>query len=95
MAYNRNYGKQAMLLGIFFIFANVIAGSMNFYLGSGNIETIDNLKADNITIWILIFIPYFLLTEYLPAVAFAFVMQKYSEIDDRNENANAGPLGLI
>ena len=75
-----------MFLGILFICANIIAGSMNFYLGSGKIDTVDELKRDNVTVWSLIFVPFFVVTEYIPAIAFAFVMQKYSEIDERNEN---------
>lgn len=74
MSFHRVYGRFAMLLGIFFIFANIIAGSMNFYLGSGYASNVDDLKRDNIAVWSIIFVPFFIVTEFVPAVAFAFVM---------------------
>lgn len=77
--FNQRYGRFAFALGIVFILANVMAGSVNFYLGSGGYEPISNLKAKNELLWAMIFIPFFIITEFLPAVVFAVVMDKYSE----------------
>jgi hypothetical protein len=41
MSFNALYGRFAMLLGIIFIIANVLAASMNFYLGSGGTDKVD------------------------------------------------------
>ena len=35
VAFNEQYGRYAFVLGVVFIVANVLAGSLNFYLGSG------------------------------------------------------------
>jgi hypothetical protein len=80
MQFNNRYGRFAMLLGIIFILANVMAASMNFYLGSGGVNGIMKIKLDNVAVWTIIFVPYYLFTEYIPAIAFAIVMDKYNEI---------------
>ena len=35
MLFNQRYGRFACALGVVFIIANVLAGGLNFYLGSG------------------------------------------------------------
>ena len=80
MAFNAIYGRLAMAVGCVFIVANVASASMNFYLGSGGVDSIDSLKISNIGVWCIIFLPYYTLTEYVPACVFAFVMFKYGEI---------------
>lgn len=42
--FNQRYGRFAFALGIVFIIANVLAGGLNFYLGSGGWEPINKLK---------------------------------------------------
>ncbi len=79
MMFNQRYGRFAFALGLVFIISNVIAGGLNFYLGSGGWESIQSLKESYIVIWNLIFIPYYVLTEFVPAIIFAVVMFKYGE----------------
>lgn len=77
--FNQRYGRFAFALGVVFIIANVMAGSLNFYLGSGGYESVRNMKYQNETMWSLIFIPFFIFTEFAPACVFAVVMDKYRE----------------
>jgi hypothetical protein len=35
LAFNEQYGRYAFVLGVVFIIANIVAGSLNFYLGNG------------------------------------------------------------
>jgi hypothetical protein len=59
--------------------ANVLAGSVNFYLGSGGYDGIRDMKIKNELMWSLIFIPFYIITELAPSVMFAIVMDKYRE----------------
>jgi hypothetical protein len=80
IAFDQHYGKHAFILGIIFIIANVLSGAVNFYIGSGGWLTLFNLKCNHVVIWCVLFIPYYIITEFAPAIAFAFVMLKYHEI---------------
>ena len=82
--FNERYGRFAFALGVVFIFANVIAGSLNFYLGSGGWQPVYSLKERSIVIWSLIFVPYYIATEFVPAIVFAVVMTRYAEETNRN-----------
>lgn len=79
MMFNQRYGRFAFALGLVFIIANVAAGGLNFYLGSGGWFSIVRLKKTSETLWSLIFVPFYLLTEFIPAAVFAVVMCKYAE----------------
>ena len=72
--FNERYGRFAFILGIIFIIANIVAGSLNFYLGSGGCEKIDSIKEKSILIWSLIFVPYYVITEFTPAIVYALAM---------------------
>jgi len=37
------------------------------------------LKGSNEVLWAMIFIPFYIITEFIPAVVFAIVMDKYSQ----------------
>jgi hypothetical protein len=69
-----------MILGIIFILANVIGASFNFYLGANGSEQMENLKSDSIFLWTLIHFPFYVMTEYIPTIAFGIVMRKYGEL---------------
>lgn len=84
--FNQRYGRFAFALGIVFIIANVMAGSLNFYLGSGGYDPITSLKTTNEVLWAMIFIPFFIITEFVPAITFAIVMEKYGEEQSPNNN---------
>jgi hypothetical protein len=75
--FNENYGKHAFILGVVFIIANVVSGGVNFYIGSGGWEGIFEIKCTNQFVWCILFIPYYIITEFAPAITFAIVMQKY------------------
>jgi hypothetical protein len=79
ITFNENYGRYAFILGIVFIAANVISGGLNFYFGSGGYETVYDLKCNNVFVWCILFVPFYILTEFAPALSFAIVMQKYNE----------------
>lgn len=79
MAFNQRYGRFAFFLGLVFVIANVVAGSVNFYMGSGGYQGIMDMKVKNELMWSLIFVPFYILTEFLPAIVFAIVMEKYRE----------------
>ena len=90
IAFNQQYGKHAFILGVVFIVANVLSGAVNFYVGSGGWETLFKLKCTHVVVWCILFIPYYVITEFAPAVAFAFVMHKYYEVThegDQEHNA--------
>jgi hypothetical protein len=79
MLFNQRYGKYACALGIVFIVSNVLAGGVNFYLGSGGWYPVKDLKDNKNSIWSILFIPYYILTEFLPSIVFAVVMEKYGQ----------------
>ena len=95
VAFNEQYGRYAFVLGVVFIVANVLAGSLNFYLGSGGWANVVKLKHDSMFEWCLLFIPYYSITEFAPGVIFGIVMQKYWEattvrlVADEEEHAAA------
>lgn len=72
--YDAQYGKYAFILGVVFIVANLLSGGVNFYVGSGGWQTLFNLKCQHTFVWCILFIPYYIVTEFAPAIAFAFVM---------------------
>jgi membrane protein YqaA with SNARE-associated domain len=78
--FDRRYGTYALILGIIFIVANIIGGSFNFYLGNDGSDRMESLKEESIALWTLIYLPYYIATEYIPALGFALVMRKYGEL---------------
>ena len=78
--FNHEYGRYAFILGVIFIGSNILAGALNFYLGSGGWVPVLQMKTDNIVKWCFIFIPYYALTEFTPAIIFAIVMNKYGQV---------------
>ena len=80
IAFNQRYGRFAFALGIVFILANVLAGSLNFYMGTGDgYAAIRDMKQHNEIMWSMVFIPFYIITEFVPACIFAVVMDKYRE----------------
>ena len=85
--FNQNYGKYSFVLGVVFVAANVLSGSINFVIGSQGFIAIQQWKNSNKVLWSLMFIPFYILTEFLPACTFALVMQKYHDIFHPREQA--------
>lgn len=70
-----------MALGVTILIADLLIASYNFYLGSdGSYTNIKALKQDQPGIWALIFIPYYTITEFVPAIGFAFVQARYARL---------------
>lgn len=82
IAFNEQYGRYAFVLGVIFIVGNILAGSLNFYLGSGGWQAVQDLKQNNIFAWCLLFVPYYTITEFAPAIIFGLVMQKYGQVQN-------------
>ena len=51
-----------------------------------------DLKMKNTLLWDLIFLPYYLITEFIPSVVFAVVMQKYGEEQVRHLRGGGADL---
>ena len=41
------------------------------------------MKSESPVLWCAIFIPYYIGTEFVPAIMFALVMEKYGEVANR------------
>jgi uncharacterized membrane protein len=80
IAFNQSYGRYAFFLGVVFIAANVLSGSINFVIGSQGFENVQEWKKNHIILWCILFIPFYIITEFLPACTFALVMSKYHEV---------------
>jgi len=86
IVYSREYGRSAFVLGLVFIGSNIFAGSFNFYIGGMKLTDYLSLKSETPGLWCLMFIPYYILTEFLPAAIFAITMFKYGEIPQNQAN---------
>ena len=53
--FNQNYGRYAFVLGVVFIAANVLSGSINFVIGSQGFHTIQKWKQDHLILWCILF----------------------------------------
>ena len=73
--YNARYAIYAKFCGLMLLIGNMMAGSMNLYFGLSGTERFEEMKENGHLIWVLIFFPYYCMTEFLPAVAFAVTMK--------------------
>jgi hypothetical protein len=78
--YSASYGKASMVVGIIFLVSNIISAGVNFYLGTNGVWNLMDFKQGNPAIWSLIFVPYYILTEYIPALAFGIAIFRYDEV---------------
>jgi len=80
-ANNRLYGKVIMMEALVFSFANIIAGIFNYYMSKGYIGNLlhdrDNHKQG---LYASIMIPLFIVTEFVPALAFGKTMQVLAKV---------------
>lgn len=87
---NRLYGKAVLMEACVFAFANLVAGFFNYYLSKDLIGTLlKDRDFDHQAIYSSIMIPYFIITEFLPACVFGRTMQVLSQVmsGDANEDA--------
>ena len=78
--FNQQYGRYAFVLGVVFICSNLLAGAFNFFIGTVKLEDLNNFKRDSHTLWCLMYIPFYAITEFVPAIVFGVVMYKYGEV---------------
>ena len=71
------YSKMVCAEALVFIIAQVITGSFCYWLGSGGIKTIivrDRDGGHNV-LYASLLMPFFILTEFVPALVFAFTLR--------------------
>ena len=88
---NRLYGKVVLMEAVVFSFANVIAGIFNYYMSKGQIGTLLADRDDNKhqTLYSGIVIPLFIVTEFIPAIAFGKTMQILAKVLNGEINEQA------
>jgi hypothetical protein len=76
IAFNQDYGKFAFVMGIVFIMANAISAIVYFIIGK-DFKAYDQWKSAHLWWWMVVFVPFYTITEFIPAVTFGVVMYKY------------------
>ena len=97
MNINRLYGKTVWIEGIVFTTSNVVAGFFNYYLSKTEISSLIELRNTGTTfapLFAAIIIPYFIVTEFIPAIVFSFTVNKFARVlsgdaNEQNEQVNA------
>ena len=78
---NRIYGKAVWIEAIVFTLSNTAAGCFNYFLSKNNsTERIIEERDSRAPLFATIIIPYFVLTEFLPAICFAFTVDKLARV---------------
>lgn len=83
---NEAYGKAVKLEATVFILASIIAGSFNYWLGHGEVKNLIYDRDNNQRArYAAVLVPYFLATEWIPAIIFAQTIQTFSKVLDEIE----------
>ncbi len=78
---NRTYGKTVLMEAIVFAFANLVGGFFNYFLSKDLIgDLLHDRDFDHMAIYSSIMIPYFIITEFIPAAAFGYTMSILGKI---------------
>ena len=78
---NRVYGKAVLMEALVFTFANTVAGTFNYYMSKNRIgDLLEERDTDHMAIYSSIMIPYFCITEFIPAITFAHTMKVLSRV---------------
>ena len=78
---NAVYGKAVLMEAVVFAFANTIAGVFNYYLSKDEIgNLLKERDQENLMVYSSIMIPYFCVTEFIPAATFGYTMQVLSKV---------------
>lgn len=78
---NRTYGKTVLMEAIVFAFANLIGGFFNYYLSKDLIgDLLQDRDFDSQATYSSIMIPYFIITEFIPAAAFGYTMSVLAKV---------------
>ena len=74
---NEYYGRLQQSLAVFLLVAATFSSIINFYFSSDDAySNFLKMREEQTFIWILLWLPYFFLTEFMPALAFAVVHEK-------------------
>ncbi len=72
-----------------FVFSNLVAGFFNYYLSKDLIGTLlFDRDQDHQQTYSSIIIPYFVITEFIPAISFAYTMKILSKVLSGEINAD-------
>lgn len=89
--HNRLYGKTVLMEALVFAFSNTVAGVFNYLLSKNELGVLlqDRDLNHRQPVYAAAIIPYFCITEFIPAIAFGYTMQVLSRIlsGDVNEDA--------
>ena len=78
---NRIYGKAVLMEALVFTFSNLTAGFFNFYLSKDLIGTLlDDRDMGHQTTYSSVIIPYFIISEFIPAISFAYTMKILAKV---------------
>lgn len=79
---NADYGKIVLIEAAVFIGAMAISGGFCFWLGKGGIKTLiqDDRDRGHAVLYGVLLMPIFILTEFIPALAFAFTISKWGKL---------------
>jgi hypothetical protein len=79
--FNEEYGKTVFLEASVFIISNVLAGIFNFWMGRGEVlHLIEYRDNEHLFLFAIILLPYFAVTEFIPALVFASTVNKFSKV---------------
>lgn len=79
---NEDYGKMVLIEAGVFIGSMAVSGGFCYYLGSDGINTLVTADRDGgrKAVYALVLMPVFCLTEFLPALAFAFTIKRWGKL---------------
>ena len=88
---NRVYGKAVLMEAMVFAFSNLVAGFFNWYLSKDLIGDLlrDRDQNHRMAIYSSIMIPYFIITEFIPAAAFGYTMKVLARVLSGEVNEEA------
>jgi hypothetical protein len=71
-----------MIEACFFITAMIVSGAFNYYLHKGGIKTLIKTDRDggHSLVYGFVLLPMFVITEFLPALAFSYTLMKWGEL---------------
>ena len=78
---NRVYGKAVLMEAVVFAFANTVAGFFNYYMSKNYVgDLLQERDSKSVAVYSSIMIPYFCVTEFIPAATFAHTMQVLARV---------------
>ena len=80
--HNQIYGRAVMIEAIVFAISNTVAGFFNYYLSKNELGVLleDRDINHKQPVYASAIIPYFIITEFMPAISFGYTMQVLSRV---------------